>query len=385
MNGFFERVGCILRKEFIQIFRDKRMRVLIFIPPIVQLIVFGYAANTDVRHVPTAVYDGDKTRVSREFVERFDATEYFDVTHYLTSMDEADALMDSGKVTSVIFIERGFGKHIHAGDVAEVLIIIDGTDSSIASVVLGYVNRIVADYSISILVTNIERYRGVLFEDSPPVIYSSLEMTERVWYNEELKSRNFFIPGIIGLLLSLIGVMLTSMAVVKEREIGTMEQLVVTPIRSIELIIGKLLPFALIGYIDVALITAIATLWFRVPFDGSFLFLFFATAFFLFPTLGLGLFISTVSRTQQEAMMSTFLYFNPAMLLSGFVFPIESMPTVIRALTVVNPVRYMMSVLRGVFLKGTGMAELWPDLLALFLLGVLTVGLSSIRFTKRAK
>jgi len=385
MNGFFERVGCILRKEFIQIFRDKRMRVIIFIPPMVQLIIFGYAANTDVRHVSTAVYDGDRTSVSRELVERFDATGYFDVTHYLTSPDEADALMDSGRVSTVIFIENDFGRHITAGDPAEVLIIIDGTDSSIASVVLGYVNRIVADYSASIVVTSIDRYRGMIGEDTPPIIYSNIEMTERIWYNEELKSRNFFIPGILGLLLSLIGVMLTSMAIVKEREIGTMEQLVVTPIRSIELIIGKLLPFALIGYIDVFLITAIATLWFRVPFDGSFLFLFVATAFFLFPTLGLGLFISTVSRTQQEAMMSTFLYFNPAMLLSGFVFPIESMPAAIRALTVVNPVRYMMSVLRGVFLKGTGTAELWPDLMALFLLGVVTVGLSSVRFTKRAK
>ena len=385
MNGFFERVGCILRKEFIQIFRDRRMRVMLFFPPIFQLIVFGYAANTDVRHIPTAVYDGDRTSVSREFVDRFDATEYFDVTHYLMSPDEADELMDSGTVNTVIFIERGFAQHINAGDTTEILIIIDGTDSSIASVVLGYVNSIMMDYSTSIVITSIERYRGMISDDSPPIIYSNLEMTERVWYNEELKSRNFFIPGILGLLLSLIGVMLTSMAIVKEREIGTMEQLVVTPIRSIELIIGKLLPFALIGYIDVILITAIATLWFRVPFDGSFLFLFFATGFFLFPTLGLGLFISTVSRTQQEAMMSTFLYFNPAMLLSGFVFPIESMPAVIRALTVVNPIRYMMSVLRGVFLKGTGIVELWPDLLALFLLGVLTVGMSSIRFTKRAK
>jgi ABC-2 type transport system permease protein len=385
MNGFFERIGCILKKEFIQIFRDRRMRVIIFVPPIVQLIVFGYAANTDVRHVPTAVYDADRTSISRELVERFDATEYFDVTHTLSSPDEADVLMDSGKVTSVIFIERGFARDINAGDIADILIIIDGTDSSIASVVLGYVNRIVADYSTSIVVKNIDRYRGVLDEDTPPIIYSNIEMTERVWYNEELKSRNFFIPGILGLLLSLIGVMLTSMAIVKEREIGTMEQLVVTPIRSIELIMGKLLPFALIGYIDVVLITTIATLWFRVPFDGSFVFLFVATAFFLFPTLGLGLFISTVSRTQQEAMMSTFLYFNPAMLLSGFVFPIESMPAAIRALTVINPIRYMMSVLRGVFLKGTGFFELWPDLLALFLLGALMVGLSSIRFSKRAK
>ncbi|MBN1883880.1 MAG: ABC transporter permease [Deltaproteobacteria bacterium] len=385
MNSFFERIKYILRKEFIQIFRDRRMRAIIFIPPIIQLVVFGYAANTDVRHVSTAVYDGDKTHVSREFVERFDATDYFDVACYLTSPDEADALMDSGKVSCVIFIESGFAQHIASGDTSEVLIVIDGTDSSIASVVLGYVNRIVADYSTSILIRNVERYRGVLDEDTPPIIYSNLEMTERVWYNEELKSRNFFIPGILGLLLSLIGVMLTSMAIVKEREIGTMEQLIVTPIRSIELIIGKLLPFVLIGYIDVVLITAIAVLWFQVPFDGSFLFLFFATAFFLLPTLGVGLFISTISRTQQEAMMSTFLYFNPALLLSGFVFPIESMPGMIRALTVINPVRYMMSVLRGVFLKGTGMAELWPDLAALFLLGVLTVGLSSIRFTKRAK
>jgi ABC-2 type transport system permease protein len=296
-----------------------------------------------------------------------------------------DSLIDRGEVSAFIYIKKGFAESIRAGDTASALIIVDGTDSSTASVVLNYVNRIVASYMNDLLREKSASLRGMTTNESVPVIYSTVGLDERTWYNEDLKSRNFYIPGICGLLLVLIGVMLTSMAIVKEREVGTLEQLIVTPIKSYELIIGKLLPFTIIGYIDVVLILIIAVFWFRVPFEGSVTFLFVATAFFLLPVLGVGLFISTISATQQEAMMSTFLFLFPAMMLSGFVFPIEAMPGVIQVLTYLDPLRYMMAVLRGIFLKGNGPVEHWFDLLGLLLLGILAIGLSSVRFTKRMK
>ncbi|MBN1573085.1 MAG: ABC transporter permease [Deltaproteobacteria bacterium] len=386
INGAFaERIKYILKKELTQIFRDKRMRAIIFIPPILQLIVLGYAASTDVRHISTAVLDADRTEISRQFIKEFDSGIYFDVTHYLSSPKEADPLIDRGEVSTFIYIKKGFGESIKAGKSAGALIIVDGTDSSTASVVLNYVNRIVASYLDKMLKEKSAMLRGMTTEDGAPIMFSTVSLDERTWYNEDLKSRNFYIPGIFGLLLVLIGVMLTSMAIVKEREVGTLEQIIVTPIRSYELIIGKLLPFTIIGYIDVVLILLVAVFWFRVPFEGSVIFLFGATAFFLLPALGIGLFISTISATQQEAMMSTFLFLFPAMMLSGFVFPIESMPWIIRVLTYLNPLRYMMTILRGIFLKGTGPAEHMFDLLGLLLLGILVIGLSSVRFTKRMK
>ncbi len=363
------------------------MRVMLFVPAIIQLIILGYAADMDVKKISMAILDDDRTVSSREFIARFDSTDYFDITHYLNSPKEADLLMDRGTIDTFIYVKKGFGTALKGGGGAEILIVVDGTDSSSASVSIGYINRIINSYTESILLEKIEKLRGISIwqESNIPINISRIKLVERTWYNEELESRNFFVPGIIALLLTLISVMLTSMAIVKEREIGTMEQLIVTPIRPIELIFGKLFPFVIIGYVNVVLITTVGILWFGVPFKGSVIFLFFATAFFLTPILGVGLFISTVSKTQQEAMMSTFLFFFPAMLLSGFVFPIESMPKAIRVLTYFDPLRYMLKILRGIFLKGTGFLEHWPDLLGLFLLGVLTVGLSFTRFRKRLK
>jgi ABC-2 type transport system permease protein len=380
----WERIGNVLKKEFIQLFRDKRMRIMLFLPPIVQLIVFGYAATTDVKQIRTAILDEDRTHMSREFIETFEASGYFEITHVLFSPREVDSLMDRGKVKAFIQLPKGFGSSIAVGEGTEVLIVVDGTDSSTASVVIGYASRIAKSYSEDVLVKNIETIRGKM-NSGIPIRISGIELNERTWYNEELESRNFFIPGIIGLLLTIVGVMLTSMAIVKEREMGTMEQLIVTPIKPIELIIGKLLPFAIIGYVNVALITIVGVLWFDVPFRGNIPFLLVAVGFILAPILGVGLFISTISATQQEAMMSTFLFTFPAMLLSGFVFPIESMPAMVRVLTYLDPMRYMMNILRGIFLKGNGPWELFGDLLGLFILGVLVVGLSSFRFRKRIK
>lgn len=381
----WERIVQIFKKEMIQIFRDKRMRLLLFFPPIVQLVVFGYAATMDVKHISLAVLDADRTTVSREFVQKFEAGEYFSVTRYLSSPDEADRLMDKGSVDAFVYIQKGFEKAIKSGKAADVLIVVDGTNSNMASVTLGYVNRIVNDYSQEILLDTITRVRGVRSGASVPLAVAPVTIAERTWFNEDLESRNYFVPGIVALLLTLIAVMMTSMAIVKEREVGTMEQLIVTPIRSIELIAGKLLPFAVIGYIDVALITAIGTLWFGVPLKGSIVLLFFSTAFFLLPALGAGLFISTVSATQQEAMMSTFLFFFPAMLLSGFVFPIDSMPPAMQVITYLDPMRYMIHILRGIFLKGVGVQYLWLDFLGLFVLGAVVIGFAAARFRRRLK
>ncbi len=381
----WERIVHIFKKEMIQIFRDKRMRLLIFLPPVVQLVVFGYAATTDVRHISLALLDQDRTTVSRGFVEKFEAGGYFSVTRYLSSPGQADSLMDNGTVDAFIYIKKGFEKAIKKGDSAEVFIVVDGTNSNVASVTLGYVNLIVNGYSQDILLDKIRQIRGLRTDSIVPLRVGPANLVQRTWFNEDLESRNYFVPGIIALLLTLIAVMMTSMAIVKEREVGTMEQLIVTPIRPIELITGKLLPFTLIGYVDVALITAIGTLWFGVPLKGSILLLFFSTGFFLLPALGVGLFISTISATQQEAMMSTFLFFFPAMLMSGFVFPVDSMPPAMQIITYVDPMRYMIHILRGIFLKGVGVRYLWVDFLALLVLGVVVIGFAAARFRKRLK
>jgi ABC-2 type transport system permease protein len=381
----WERIAHIFRKEMIQIFRDRRMRLLVFLPPVVQLVVFGYAATTDVKLISLALLDEDRTTVSREFVERFEAGGYFSVVQRISSPAEADTLMDNGTVDAFIYIKKGFEKGIKKGRGAQVLIVVDGTNSNVASVTLGYVNLIVGNYSQDILLEKVDLVRGMRSDSSVPLKFAAADLVQRTWFNEDLESRNYFVPGIIALLLTLIAVMMTSMAIVKEREVGTMEQLIVTPIRSIELITGKLLPFALIGYIDVALITAIGTLWFGVPLKGSILLLFISTAFFLLPALGAGLFISTISATQQEAMMSTFLFFFPAMLMSGFVFPIDSMPPAMQIITYLDPMRYMIHILRGIFLRGVGVRYLWFDFLGLFVLGVAVIGFAAARFRKRLK
>jgi ABC-2 type transport system permease protein len=381
----WERVVQIFKKEMIQIFRDKRMRILVFLPPIVQLVVFGYAATTDVKHISLALLDEDRTTVSRQFVEKFEAGEYFSVVRYLSSPAQADDLMDKGDVDAFIYIKKGFERDIKRGDAAEVLIVVDGTNSNMASVSLGYVNRIINAYSEDVLTERVKRLALIRPNSSVPVSIGSTRLVERTWFNEELESRNYFVPGIVALLLTLIAVMMTSMAIVKEREVGTMEQIIVTPVRPIELIVGKLLPFTVIGYIDVAIITAIGTLWFGVPLKGSIPLLFVSTAFFLLPALGVGLFISTISATQQEAMMSTFLFFFPAMLMSGFVFPIDSMPPAMQVITYIDPMRYMIHILRGIFLKGVGVRQLWVDYSGLLLLGIVMIGFAAARFRKRLK
>ncbi len=372
----WERIKHILVKEFIQIFRDPRMKGVIFLMPIIQVLVFGYAVTTDVKHVSTAIYDLDNSVASRELMSRFVNSGYFDILEYVDSDARARELVDRSEVRVVFRMNKGFGEDLRAGRTAELQVIVDGTDSNTAGIVLDYSARIAGQFSQQVLLT---RFRQQVGTGKEP---GRVEMQTRAWFNENLESRNFYVPGVIAIIVMLITLMLTSMAVVREKEIGTMEQIMVTPITPAEFILGKTVPFALIGFADVILITVIGVFWFGVPIRGNLLLLFFATALYLMTTLGAGLFISTVSQTQQEAMMSTFFFYFPAVLLSGFMFPIANMPELVQWLTYVNPLRYFLVIIRGIFLKGVGPSILWPQMIALLLMGLATLWLASRRFRK---
>jgi ABC-2 type transport system permease protein len=366
----------MLIKEFIQVFRDPRMLIVIFFPPIAQLLVFGYAASTDVKHISTAIYDLDNSQLSREFASKLDVSEYFDIVARVGSREEVIQLIDHDKVDAAFQMDHGFAERIRAGQTAQLQIIVDGTESNTAGVVLNYGGEIARDFSNRFLQERIELLGGA----AGKVVEVKLE--SRTWFNENLESRNFYVPGLIAIIVMLGTLLLTSMAVVREKEIGTMEQIMVTPITPAEFILGKTVPFALIGLFDMVAITVVATLWFKVPIRGPFTLLFVATLFYIMAALGSGLLISTVSRTQQQAMMTTFFFFFPATLLSGFVFPIENMPQVVQWLTYLNPMRYFLIIVRGIFLKGVGLSILWSQVLTLAGMGAFTLWLASKRLHK---
>lgn len=372
----FERLKHMLIKEFLQIFRDPKMRGIIFVIPVVQVLIFGYAVTLDVENIRTAVYDLDNSVASRELVARFERSGYFDVVRHVTSGEELKRLIDRGYIAAALQINSGFADDLRLGRTAEVQLIIDGTDSNTAGVVLDYSGKIAMQLSQDVLITRFTRVRGAF--ETP----GRIELETRAWFNENLQSRNFYVPGVIAIVVMLITLMLTSMAVVREKEVGTIEQIMVTPITSVEFILGKTLPFALIGFVDVVLVTLVGVFWFKVPIQGSLALLFVATSLYIMSTLGIGLLISTVSRTQQQAMMSAFFFYFPAVLLSGFMFPIANMPQVVQWLTYVNPLRYFLVVVRGIFLKGIGPEILWSQMLALGVLGIATLWLAARRFQK---
>lgn len=371
-----ERIKHMLIKEFIQIFRDPRMKGVIFLMPVIQLLVFGYAVTTDVKHVATAIYDLDNSVVSRELIARFVESGYFDIAAYAANPRHVRELIDQGDVRAVLQMNKGFADDLRAGRTATLQLIVDGTDSNTAGIVLNYSAKIAGEFSQKVLATRFSRLKG---SAAAP---ATVKLQTRAWFNENLESRNFYVPGVIAIIVMLITLMLTSMAVVREKEIGTMEQIMVTPITPAEFILGKTIPFALIGFADVILITVLGVFWFEVPIRGSLLMLFVATALYLMTTLGVGLLISTVSETQQQAMMSTFFFYFPAVLLSGFMFPIANMPAVIQWLTYLNPLRYFLVIVRGIFLKGVGPVVLWPQMAALALMGLVVLWLASSRFKK---
>jgi len=370
-----ERIRAILIKEFKEIFRDPRMRTIIFISPLLQIILFGYAANKDINYVPTAVYDQDNTLESRELLRRFTYSKYFVPEHYVFSEKEQNSVLDKGLVSAVIRIDRGFGRNVNAGKDASIQLVFDGTDSNTAMIVMGYANTIVSDYQQGLLKKEIEA-KG-LAQGLPKV-----DLRDRAWFNCNLISTNYYLPGVIATIITMMSLLLTCMAIVKEKEIGTMEQLTVSPLKPIELIAGKLIPFAVISLIQIILITILGVLWFDVPLRGSLLLLLFSTCIYLFTTLGIGLFISTISSTQQEAMMSVFLFYTPTMLLSGFAYPIANMPKIIQWLTIINPLRYFMVIIRSIFLKGVGIEVIWTQLLPLLVIGFFVISLSVLKFRK---
>lgn len=372
----FERLRWMLFKEFIQVFRDPRMRVVIFLIPCVQVLVIGYAVSTDVKHVRTAVCDFDNSRISRELISQFAAAGYFDIVARPDSDREVRRLLDSGHASVVLQFNHGFSAALAAGRSVALQLIIDGTDSHTANIAAAYATKIAAEFSRNVLVQRLE-HAGLR---RAAVVVP--EMRIRAWFNENLESRNFFVPGVLAIVIGLSTILLTSMAVVREKEIGTIEQILVTPIRSVEFILGKTIPFAIIGLVEALLVTIIGVFWFEVPIRGQLWLLFTAMVLFLMNTLGAGLLISTVSHTQQQAMMTTFLCFFPAMLLSGFAFPIANMPPVVQYLTLVNPMRYFLVLVRSIFLKGVGLETLWLQLWPLLVMGMVLLYLAVRRFHK---
>jgi len=371
----FERIRAILIKEFKQIFRDPRMKTVIFITPLLQIILFGYAANKDINYVPTAIFDRDNTVESRELLRRFTYSKYFVPEHFINSERDQARLLDKGATSVVIHIDRGFGRNLEAGKDAVVQLTFDGTDSNTAMIVLGYANTIIGDYQ-QYLSKNEALATGKI--SSVP----SVDLRDRAWFNGNLISRNYYLPGVVATIVTMMSLLLSAMAIVKEKEIGTMEQLTVSPIKPIELIIGKLMPFGVIALIQITLITILGVFWFHLPLRGNLLLLLFSTCIYLFTTLGIGLFISTISSTQQEAMMSVFLFYMPTVLLSGFAYPIANMPQVIQWFTFINPLRYFMVVIRSIFLKGSGIDILWVQLVPLFFMGLMVIGFSALKFRK---
>jgi ABC-2 type transport system permease protein len=380
----WERIRVILRKEFIQALREPRMRVLLFVPPLTQLLVFGFAVNLDVDRARIAWMDMDATPLSRELRDRFIGSGRFEIVAFPENEAQVQSVMDRGDAQAVVRVLPGLARDLSRGRTAQVQVLVDGTNSNTASIVSNYAGGVIADFSAEQM--SLQQGVKVMARGGTSPVNAALPQVEaasRVWFNPDLYSRNYFVPGVIANIVMTITLMLTSLAIVREKEIGTMEQLMVTPVRPIELMLGKTLPFALVGLIDVVLITVAALLVFHIPLRGSFLLLLGCSVLFLMTSLGAGLFLSTISHTQQQAMMSSFFFSTPAFMLSGFAFPIRNMPVAVQWLTYLNPVRYFIEIVRGIFLKGAGIDVLWPQMACLTVYGVAVLGLSALRFQKK--
>ncbi|MGD8353460.1 MAG: ABC transporter permease [Pseudomonadota bacterium] len=354
-----KRILSILRKEFIHVLRDKRLRLMLITPPLIQLIVLGYAIDMDVHRASLAVLDMDRTPLSRSLVDSVTSTGKFVLMGEVANAKDGVLLLDEGKIDLFVQIQPGFMRKASRGEKVPVQVLVDGSDSTFAGLVVQQLSGTLAQFAGNLAGTRIEP--AFIFED-------------RGLFNTNFKSRNFFVPGVIALIVMIITLMLTAMAVVREKELGTLDQLMVSPVSPLEILLGKTIPFAIIAFGEVAFVTTVAILLFQIPIRGSVILLFISTGLYLLSCLGAGLLISTVSRTQQQAMMSTFLFVLPAILLSGFAFPIHNMPTVIQALTYLDPLRYFLVIIRGIFLKGVGTAVLWPQMVGLLILGLAAFG-----------
>jgi drug efflux transport system permease protein len=365
-------------KEFLQLRQDKKLIPTLFVGPLFQLLALGYAANLDVNAIPTVLVDQDRSPASRHMVERFTGSGYFEVKGGVDSAFEVEPWLVGGQAQVALVIPLGYGEDVAAGRTPRLQVLADGTDANSAVVGLGYASRIVGEAGAAIVADRLQTSRRPRARPA-----GAIDLVPRVWYNPDLKSRWFYVPAVLAMVLLLVTMILPSMAVVREKEIGTLEQIIVTPLQSWQLILGKLTPFVAIGLIDLCLITAAMRLLFGVPLRGSFLLLVFMTLLYLLNTLGFGLLISTLVSTQQQAMMfSAFALMVPMIYLSGLIFPIENMPAIFQYVSYIIPVRYYGNVLRGIFLRGSGLLVLWPEALALLTEGALVLGLATLRFRK---
>jgi ABC-2 type transport system permease protein len=369
-----QRLRCLVLKEFLELRQNPRLFGLVIVAPIIQLTMLGYAATTDVKDVPVVVADGDRSPESRNLIARFDASPNFTVLDTVTTVREVDPYLQRGQAWVALAIPPGYGRSIQERQPVALQVVADGSDSNSTTVALGYATALVGEYAQELAAAS----------GAEAAAGGGIDLRIRVWFNPQLESRFFMIPGVLALLLLLVTANLAAMAIVREKELGTLEQLNVTPLRRWELIAGKLLPYGVIALVDVLLVTAVAVFWFEVPLRGSFALLLAMSLLYVIGTLALGLFISTVSDTQQQAMMTaTFFFLTPMIYLSGFIFPIENMPPVIQYATYLIPLRYFLVIVRGIFLKGIGLDLLWPQAAALMAWGAVVLALAVARSRKR--
>jgi ABC-2 type transport system permease protein len=368
-----QRLSRLVWKEFLELRQNPRLFGIVIVAPIIQLTMLGYAATTDVKEVPVVVADGDRSPESRSLIARFDVSRNFAVIDTVTTVSDVDSYLQRGRAWVALAIPQGYGAAIHGGVPIVLQVVADGTDSNSTTVALGYATSLIGGYAEALVQTS----------DLGPRA-SAIDARIRIWFNPQLESRYFMIPGVLALLLLLVTANLAAMAIVREKELGTLEQLNVTPLRRWELIVGKLFPYGVIALIDVFLVTAVAVFWFEVPLRGSLTLLLAMSLIYVLCTLALGLLISTISETQQQAMMTaTFFFLTPMIYLSGFIFPIENMPRVIQYVTYIIPLRYFLVIVRGIFLKGIGLDLLWPQAAALAAWGAVVLALAVMRSRKR--
>jgi len=367
------RTLAVTRKETIHILRDPRTLAVIFLIPIVQLVLLGYAATTDIEHLRTGVLDADGSAQSRALVEAYRASGTFAIVAHVESEAELARLVDDGSARAGMLIPAGFGRDLAAGRTAQVGFVIDGSDPAVANAVLAASQQVGQAVSVQLALRALGGQRPAL---------PAIEVRPRVWYNPALKSANFMIPGLMGIVLQFLATMLTALAIVRERELGTLEQLIVTPVRPLELVLGKVLPYVVVALFVLLEVLIVGVLWFGVPVHGSLPLLLGLSTLFLATSLGMGLLVSTIARTQQEAMLLTWFLLLPSIFLSGFFFPIEAMPAALRAISYVIPLRYLLTIMRGIILKGVGMDVLWPQVAALAVFGVVVVLAAASRFRR---
>jgi ABC-2 type transport system permease protein len=370
------RLLSIIRKEFIQIIRDPRTMTLILVMPILQLFLLGYAATTDVKNIPLAVWDQNRTAASRALLDAFRGADYFNISYMVGSKEEYRILIEKGQARAVLIIPPDYDRDLIDGH-AQVSMVLDGSDATVGSTALSAVHLIVQSYATKVMLNQIAS-SGRAASVTPPV-----DVSTQVWYNPDLISAYFMIPGVVGMILSMITAMLTATAVVRERERGTIEQLIVTPIRSWELIVGKLLPYVALAFVDVFEILIIGHFWFQVPIRGDLSLIFLLSGLFIISSLGIGLFASTIANTQQEAMITVLVTMLPSIFLSGFFFPIDAMPKFLQVVSYIIPLRFYLVIIRALLLKGVGAAALQNEIIALIIFAIVIMAAASARFRKR--